>query len=92
MQRSDETFVPVMVWDPYTATTVNMAPVLYVINEYFGGFDHAAVRITEFIEDIISNHSNLVSENPDKFHDFMFDLKMLRRSFTATKTGQQPQC
>ena len=92
MQKTDETTCKVMVWDPFTASTVDVAPLLYVIREYFGSFDHAAARLTDFMEDLISNDCYLANENPEKFRDFMFDLKMLRRAFAASKTGVWPEC
>lgn len=92
MNRSDEKLRPLPVQDPYSGASVDLAPLLWVVHEYLDGFDHAAIRLTALIEDLISSDCRFIHDDPARFREYMFDLKMLRRALAATRTGHKPSC
>lgn len=92
MEKSDDKLTPVVVYDPYARKNVNIAPVLWAINEYFQGFEHAADELTKMIEDFAANTSDEMIDNmgENAFSNHFYNLAILRRTFAAMGTGRKP--
>ncbi len=82
---------PVMVLDPNTGKTINIATLLHSIHHYFNGFHFAANEIVEMTENLacaINQHmpdSMLDSELSTHF----YTLTILRRTFTEMPKGRK---
>lgn len=85
---NDKILEPVMVFCPYSKTTINIAPFLQMIHSEFLNFDNAAIEFQTMIEEFSTWRNELMDENPERFRHFIFTLVMLRRSFTNIKTGK----
>jgi len=66
MNSNDKKLEPVMVYCPYSKQTINLAPFLQCIHEYFTDFDCAAEEIDRIIEGF-TTQGNVMDDDPFDF-------------------------
>ena len=83
---------PILVNDPYSGKSIDVAPILYVAQEYFDGLEHVVTDIIELQEDFTNCLLNQRDGDPAFYAHHMYFLMMLRRAFSSVITGKFPKC
>jgi hypothetical protein len=75
---------PMLVLNPKTENTVNIAPIIYLVNEEFGGdFIRVSKAIDKVIQSLVCHNTEAMQNNPISFCGRCFDLFKLRDAFSA---------
>lgn len=81
---TDQAQEPVLVQNPKTKTLVNIAPIIYLVNEeFFGDFTQASKSIDEIIRSFVCHNNEAMDCNPLSFCGHCSYLFNLRDAFGA---------